>query len=140
MGKSRYEPLVKLKKKSLDEAERDLITANNDVVSATERLNNAYETLYALSLPSQGSVHELSQANMMIHAQHLMINQCKETLEQARYKQHQKRELFNGAMIEFEKFNYLAVQELNAQSKKLKDQEAKLLDEIGTMTYKRERR
>ncbi len=48
------------------------------------------------------------------------------------------RERFKASMIDFEKFKYLEVQEMNTQLKLLKDQEAKMLDEIGTMTYKRE--
>ncbi len=140
MGKSRYEPLVKLKKKSLDEAERDLIAANNETAAAAEELQRAYETLRTLSLPVEGSIRELSQANMMIQTQHKTILWCNEALEKARNRQHQKREIFNRSMIEFEKFNYLEVQETNAKLKQLKDQEAKMLDEIGTMTHKREKK
>lgn len=138
MGKSRYASLVKLKKKGLDEAERELIAANHDVSSAEERLVEAYELLRTFSPPQQGSIRELSQANMMIQSQHLAIGRCKDALEHAQQRQQQKKELYNRSMIEYEKFNYLEVQELNVRIKKLKDEEAKILDEIGTMTYKRE--
>lgn len=138
MGKSRYAPLVKLKKKSLDEAERSLIAANNEVAGASDRLNHAYTALASLSLPSHGSVRELFQANMMIQAQHRLINQSKEALSAAQHKQIRMRSAFELAMIEFEKFKYLEVQEVNEEMKKMKIADAKLLDEIGTMIYKRE--
>lgn len=138
MGKSRYEPLVKLKKKSLDNAERALIGANNALSSASDKLNRAYEYLSHMTIPTHGSVSKFSQATAMIHAQHLSIEQCQEALQTAQMKQQQMREHFKSAMIEYEKFKYLEVQEMNAQIKKLKDQEAKMLDEIGTMIYKRE--
>ena len=76
---------------------------------------------------------------MMIQMQHDVIEQCKMRLENAFAKQRQCREAFNEAMGEFEKFKYLEVQEQNLRIKKLKDQEAKILDEIGTMLHKRER-
>lgn len=138
MGKSRYAPLVKLKKKSLDTAERALIAANNALSSASDKLNLAYEELSRMGLPTKGSVGEFTQATAMIHAQHQSIAECQQVLHMAQQQQVQMRERFQIARIDFEKFKYLEVQEMNARMKQLKDQEAKMLDEIGTMTYKRE--
>ncbi|MGA9045478.1 flagellar export protein FliJ [Sulfuricurvum sp.] len=136
--KSKYEPLVKLKKKSLDTAERALIGANNALSSASDKLNRAYEELSHMTLPTQGSVGEFTQATAMIHAQHQTIEYCQQTLQTAQHRQIQMRERFKEAMIDYEKFKYLEVQEMNAHLKQIKEQEAKMLDEIGTMTYKRE--
>lgn len=136
--KSKYVPLVKLKKKSLDTAERALIAANNALSSASDKLNHAYEELSRMSLPTKGSVGEFTQASAMIHAQHQSIEQCQQALQTAQQRQLQMQDRFKAALIDFEKFKYLEVQEMNAQLKQLKDQEAKMLDEIGTMTYKRE--
>lgn len=138
MAKSRYEPLVKLKKKALDTAERSLIAANNALSSATDKLSHAYDELSQMSLPTHGSVGEFTQAAAMIHAQHQTIEKCRHILLSAQHQQHQMRERFKVAMIDFEKFKYLEVQEMNAALKHLKRQEEKMLDEIGTMTYKKE--
>jgi flagellar export protein FliJ len=140
MGKSRYEPLVKLKKKGLDEAERALLSANNEAAVATEELAFAYETLASFSLPSHGSIRELAQVNTIIQLQHTVIDHCKERVAEAVRKQQQLREYFERSRIEFEKFKYLEVQEMNARIRKAKEQEAKFLDEIGTMTHKREKK
>ncbi len=137
MGKSRYEPLVKLKKKGMDEAERALIAANNELAAASSALEAAYRALGDLHLPERGSVRELVQVNHMIQSQHDTIEQCKAMLAQAEAKQRQTREHFMNSRVDYEKFNYLAVQETNEQVKKIKAAEAKLLDEIGTITYKR---
>lgn len=139
MSKSRYAPLVKLKKKSLDTAERALIGANNELSSASDKLHHAYQELSHMTVPSRGTVGEFTQATAMIHAQHLSIEQCQNSVQMAQEKQVQMRERFKAARIDFEKFKYLEVQEMNANIKLLKDEEAKMLDEIGTMTYKRER-
>ena len=138
MGKSRYAPLVKLKKKSLDTAERALIGANNALSSASDKLNRAYEELSHMTLPTKGSMGEFTQATAMIHAQHQSIEEYQQALQRAEEHQVQMREHFKAARIDHEKFKYLEVQEMNAQLKLLKDQEAKMLDEIGTMIYKRE--
>jgi flagellar export protein FliJ len=138
MSKSRYEPLVKLKKKSLDTAERALIGANNELTFASEKLKHSYEELSHMTLPTQGSVGEFTQATAMIHAQHQTIEQCQNRVQIAKFNQHQMRERFKAAMMDFEKFKYLEIQEMKARLKHLKAQEAKMLDEIGTMTYKKE--
>jgi len=138
MSQSRYEPLVKLKKKSLDSAERALIGANNELASATDKLKFSYEELSRMTLPTQGSVGEFTQATAMIHAQHQTIEHYQNKVETAKYNQHQMRERYKAAMIDFEKFKYLEIQEMNARLKHLKAQEAKMLDEIGTMIYKKE--
>ena len=138
MSKSRYEPLVKLKKKSLDSAERALIGANNELASATDKLKFSYEELSRMTLPTQGSVGEFTQATAMIHAQHQTIEQYRNKVQVAKFNQHQMRERYKAAMIDFEKFKYLEIQEMKARLKHLKAQEAKMLDEIGTMIYKKE--
>lgn len=138
MAKSRYEPLVKLKKKGLDAAERALIAANNALSSASNKLTRAYEELSLMSVPHKGSVGEFTQATAMIHAQHQTIEAYQHALQTAQHRQDQMRERFQLARIDFEKFKYLEVQEMDIKLKFLKTQEAKMLDEIGTMTYKKE--
>lgn len=136
--KSKYAPLVKLKKKALDSAERALIAANNALSAASDKLNRAYEELSHMTLPAKGSVGEFTQATAIIHAQHQSIEGAKNELSSAEQQQSLMREKFKAAMIDYEKFKYLEVQEMNLHLKEIKDQEAKMLDEIGTMTYKRE--
>lgn len=138
MSKSRYEPLVKLKKKALDAAERALIAANNALSDASDKLSHGYEELSRMHVPTKGSVGEFTQATAMIHAQHQAIDTARQLLQQAQERQAQIREQFKAAMIDYEKFKYLEVQEMNEKIKQLKAQESKFMDEIGTMTYKRE--
>jgi flagellar biosynthesis chaperone FliJ len=135
--KSRYEPLVKLKKKALDKAEQQLMNANTEVVLSDAVLLNAYAELSSLKSPLNGPFGELFQAKMMLQAQHHEIETCRLRAQQARINQDTAREAFRLSRIEFEKFNYLEVQELEAMMEKVKYEEAKMLDEIGTMMYKK---
>jgi len=134
--KSKYAPLVKLKKKDLDRAERDLIAANNALAYAADAHERAYQTLSQLSLPTRGSVAELAQSQMMIQAQHYSIEQCRERLIEAEDQQLRMQNRFKSAMIDYEKFKYLELQEAQSAIAKIKKEEAKMLDEIGIMTYK----
>lgn len=134
--KSKYAPLVKLKKKDLDRAERELIAANNTLADASDALERAYQTLSKLSLPTHGSVAELAQSQMMIQAQHTSIEQSKERLSEAQRQQIVMQERFKSAMVDYEKFKYLELQETQSAIAKIKREEAKMLDEIGIMTYK----
>lgn len=136
--KSKYAPLVKLKKKELDRAERELIRANNALASATDALERSYHTLSQLSLVQSGTASELFSSHAMIQAQHGIIDECQKTLQDAYNNQNVMRENYKTATIEFEKFKYLEVEEAKAIMVKNKKEEAKMLDEIGTMTYTKE--
>ncbi|MGZ5207949.1 MAG: flagellar export protein FliJ [Sulfuricurvum sp.] len=136
--KSKYAPLVKLKKKELDRVEHDLIRANNAFSAASIALDEAYTLLSTLSLPANGSIIELLQAQVLIQTQHAEIQNSVDKLALAKAQQLQMQRQFKASMIEYEKFNYLEVQEEQAYTAKMKKEEAKMLDEIGVMTYKRE--
>lgn len=136
--KSKYTPLVKLKKKELDRVERDLIRANNAFFAASTAVDDAYALLSTLSLPANGTVSELLQSQAMIQAQHTDIQQRVDRLALAKAQQIQTQRQFKASMIEYEKFKYLEAQEIEAHNAKTKKEEAKMLDEIGVMTYKRE--
>lgn len=114
------------------------MSANNTFMQASSELENAYALLSTLELPASGSMGELIQSQAMIQAQHYEIEQCANTLVKAQQRQLQMQHQFKSAMIEYEKFNYLEIQETQAHSAKIKKEEAKMLDEIGVMTYKRE--
>ncbi|MDQ1297680.1 MAG: hypothetical protein QG558_218 [Campylobacterota bacterium] len=135
--KSRYEPLVKLKKQALDKAEQALMGANNEVTLSDAALDNAYAQLSFLVSPQNGSIGELFQAQMIAQAQHREIESCRLRVHRARINQDRAREAFRLSRIEFEKFNYLELQEIETMVAKVKHEEAKMLDEIGTMTYKK---
>ena len=90
-----------------------------------------------VSIIQHGSIGELFQAQMIAQAQHREIESCRLRVNQAHMNQDKAREAFRFSRIEFEKFNYLEVQEIKKIGEKVKYEEAKMLDEIGTMTYKK---
>lgn len=136
--KSKYTPLVKLKKKELDKCEQEVIRANFGFNNATAALEESYTLLSTLSLPANGSMGEFLQMQSMVAVQHLTIEQNTQALAMAKAHQLQAKRQFKKAMIEYEKFNYLQTQELEAHKAKIKKEEAKMLDEIGVITYKSE--
>ncbi len=136
--KSKYTPLVKLKKRELDHAEQNLIRANNALTMASSAHEDSYTLLQSLRLPSSGTVSQFTQSQTIIQAQHYEIEQCAHNVVKAQQNQTQMQEQFKVTMMEYEKFKYLQLQETQAHTTKIKKEEAKMLDEIGVMTYKRE--
>lgn len=136
MAQSRYAPLVKLKKKGLDEAERNLTYSNAEVEGAQKALEMAYGALEETSIPTSGLVSELRQGHIYLESRYHDIENCKIRLAEAIQQQAINREIFKKAMMEYEKFNYLDVQEIEKKIAKIKSDEQKFLDDIGTMTYK----
>jgi len=136
MAESRYAPLVKLKKKGLDEAEQMLTRSNAEVEDAQRALESAYNALEDISIPKSGLASELRQGHIYLESRHNDIENCKNRLIHALQQQVLNREIFKKAMIEYEKFNYLEVQEVEKRISKIKSDEQKFLDDIGTMTYK----
>ena len=114
------------------------MSANAEVTLSDTALFNAYTELSTLESPLNGPIGELIQAQMIFQAQHRDIQLCRLRVERARANQQSAREAFRLSRIEFEKFNYLELQEVEAKIAKAKYEEAKMLDEIGTMTYKKE--
>lgn len=137
MAKSRYSALVKLKKRALDSAERALIAANNTYSAISNKLNQLYVELSAMNLPHSGTTGEFLYANNLIKAHQQNIAHQQKLLEDAKTLQEKKKELYSSARVEFEKFKYLELQELEQKIKEQKTKESKMLDEIGILIHKK---
>ena len=105
---------------------------------ASSAHEDSYTLLQSLRLPSSGTVSQFTQSQTIIQAQHYEIEQCAHNVVKAQQNQTQMQEQFKVTMMEYEKFKYLQLQETQAHTTKIKKEEAKMLDEIGVMTYKRE--
>ncbi|NWF66709.1 MAG: flagellar FliJ family protein [Campylobacterales bacterium] len=137
--KSKFSPIVKIKKQELDKIEGELVKINNKIASKKEEINKISFEIDSINLPTGGSFSMLKLLNenvlLMFHekkqAEHELqaFNQTKISIQQ-KYKQ---------ANIELEKMKYLHDIEVQKRVKELKLQEAKMLDEISVMLYKKER-
>lgn len=135
--KTRFTPLVKVKKEAMDSAERNLQQANHTRHKAQSALDEAYAQLQNASTPSSGTMTDFRNSRMLIEGQRKIIEEKKEWVAFAEDQVAKARESLKKAMIDFEKFKYLEAQQIKEELLKQRRQEQRDLDEIAVQTYGR---
>ncbi len=133
--KTRYTPLLKLKKNELDRCERELQKANQAVLSAASSLEEAYVLLETLQLPQKGTIKEMLSANSFITAQREVVEDKKSWVSFAKHQAEVAVLKLKTSNVEYEKFKYLDFEEIKKLIKLREIKESKDLDEIALMTY-----
>jgi flagellar biosynthesis chaperone FliJ len=133
--KTRFSSLVSVKKNSMQKSELVVQTANNNLNNAKTALKNAYIELQQIQSPLTGKITELFASRALLDTQRHIIKENEEWIIYAEQELHVAKEQLKSDMIEYEKFKYLELQEINATLKKIKIKEAKDLDEIALITF-----
>jgi len=133
--KTRYTSLVSVKKNIMQKSEQALQSANANLNSALMALEISLEELGELHTPKSGQISDFLSHRTLLDSQRVVIKHNQEWIAFARNEINQAKEQLKLDTIEFEKFNYLEVQEIKEILYKRKIQEAKDLDEIALMTY-----
>jgi len=133
--KTRFSSLVKLKKTTMDKSERVVQKANADLNSASMALEISYQSIQGIAPPQNGSMKEFLASRTLLSSGRGIIEHNKEWVNFAQNQVDQAKEKLKLDMIEHEKFKYLELQEIEKHIKKLKEKEAKDLDEVALMTY-----
>jgi flagellar export protein FliJ len=132
---TRYTPLVKLKKNTMDQSERAVSNANVNLNSASTALEMSYKSLDDIELPSSGTIAEMLASRTLLDSQRGLIQHNKEWIEFAKKQLEDAKDRLKLDMIDFEKFKHLELQEIKKALKEKKIQESKDLDEIALMTF-----
>jgi len=138
--KTRYSPLVKLKKSTMDKSERLVQQKNMELNNAINALESSYKSLEEIEQPSSGNIHNLLASRSLLTSQRDLINNNKNWVEFAREQLESAKNQFKKDMIEYEKYKYLDLEEIKKYQKELKVKEAKNLDEVALMTFGKEYR
>ncbi|HUH43083.1 MAG TPA: flagellar export protein FliJ [Sulfurimonas sp.] len=133
--KSRFTPLVKIKKSAMQRSEQFMQRANVNLYSASTALELSYGSLKNVDSPQKGSMSEMLASRALLASQREVINHNKEWVAFAKNQVIQAKTQLKTDMIEYEKFQYLELQEIKAELKKISVKEAKDLDEIALITY-----
>ena len=133
--KSRFSPLVKVKKNSMQKSERFLQKATVNLNSASSALELSYNTLKEITPPSRGSMSQMLASRTLLSSQRELIKHNQEWVTFAKNQIEQAKAQLKADMIELEKFQYLELQEIKQELKKKAMLEAKNLDEVALMTY-----
>jgi flagellar export protein FliJ len=133
--KTRFSPLVKIKKNSMQNSEQVLQKANSNLNSATMALELSYNSLKDVEPPRSGTMSEMLASRTLLSSQRELISHNKRWVTFATSQVNEAKKQLKLDMIEHEKFQYLELQEIKQEIQKRKLKEAKELDEIALMTY-----
>ncbi len=138
--KTRFTPLVKLKKTAMDKSEGVVQKANADLNSARAALEKSYQILDEIRSPQEGSMKDLLASRELLNSARTFVKHNQEWIAYAQNQLSQAKEKLKLDIIEHEKFKYLELQEIEKELKKLKIQEMKDLDEVALMTHNKKER
>jgi flagellar export protein FliJ len=133
--KTRFTPLVKMKKDMMDKSERELQQANHDLQNAQQILHQAYEELNSLRSPTSGEITQFVQARQMLEAQRNVVAQEQERVAMAESEVLKAKMVLKDAMMEYEKFKYLEAEQIKLAVEKKKKQMQRELDEIAVQNF-----
>lgn len=137
--KTRYSSLVTVKKSTMQQSERVLQSANADLNSASMALKLSYSSLNDVTFPQMGKMSAMLASKTLLQSQRELIIHNKEWQDFAQNQVQLAKEKLQKDMIEYEKFNYLDLKEIEKILKVIKLQESKDLDEVALMTHTKKR-
>lgn len=136
---TRYSSLVTLKKNTMQSSEKALQGANAVLNRASMALQLSIDALDQVAPPQNGSMANFLASRTLLDSQRAMIQYNREWVEFSKKQVEQAKEQLKLDMIEYEKFNYLELEEIKKIIQEQKVKEAKELDEVALMTYSRNR-
>lgn len=133
--KTRFSSLVSVKKNIMQKSERLLQTANKNLLNAKIALQDSLGLLQNIITPKEGSMAEFLANRSLLDSQRSIIEHNEGWVEYAQKEVLEAKEQLKRDMIEYEKFKYLELQEIEKILKEQKIQEAKDLDEVALMIH-----
>jgi hypothetical protein len=132
---SKFAPLTKLKKEQLEEVRRLLLQSNLYIQNLETELVGFEQDLMNQKAPTSGTIALFSQYTALTQACHDQIIRKKDQIYYAKQERYKIQDQVKVALLEFEKFNYLQIEEEKEHARKIKKEEAIQLDEVAIMGY-----
>ena len=133
--KTKFSPILKVKNLDVEKLENEIVKLNNQKKSLHEDIKALHEELENSKTPISGDISLLK----MQYFQNDYINQSITLkLQNIKFLEDQIKStelLLKKAMLEYEKIKHLHELEIKKILQELKKQEAKDLDEIGTLLF-----
>ncbi|MDH4944382.1 flagellar export protein FliJ [Sulfurimonas sp. C5] len=119
----------------MQKSERLLQAKNASLHNAQEALEKSIEEISHIQAPQNGIIADFISNRALLDSQRSLIKHNEEWVAFARGEVELAKEQLKRDMIEYEKYQYLQLQEIEAIKKKEKIKEAKELDEIALLTF-----
>ena len=134
---TRFSSLVKIKKSEMQKKERLVQNANANLNSALMALELSRNAIYDIQAPTEGFMSGFLQTRTLLDSSRHLIQHNQEWTEFAQRQVNEAKEELKKSMIEYEKFNYLELEEIKKELQQKRVEEAKSLDEVALMTHQR---
>ena len=134
--KTRYSALVSIKKDVMKKAERVFSEKKSVLERAQKALDDSFSALQEIAPLEQGQMADFLANRALLDTQRGLIQHNEAWVAFASADVEDAKEELKRAMIEYEKYNYLELQEIEKMKQAQKIKEAKELDEIALMTLK----
>jgi flagellar export protein FliJ len=133
--KTRFSPLVKLKKDVMERCEHELQRAHRSLEEARTALEAAYEELRRAEVPTSGAMGEFLQSRTVLSLQRAAVDRQRERVAAAEAGLKKAEEAYKTAMVEYEKFKYLEAEQIKSALMKEKRRHEREMDEIAVQNY-----
>jgi len=133
--KTRFSDILKIKKQKLDEIERQLQDVQHRKKILKEQILGVDAEIVALKIPQEGNFAKMQLSR---EAFDRLRQDKEELLERLTLRENQLvglKELYQEAMIEYEKMVYLNNEEIKKVLKLRAQEESKALDEIANILF-----
>ena len=135
--KTKFSPILQIKKLESEKLQNEIVKLQNQKRKREQEYETLKNELKKITPPSKGDIKELNTTFLKLTLQNEAIEQKKQNIlfleEQVKLTELKYKE----AMLEYEKVKHLHELEVKKIVDEIKKQEAKELDEIGTLLFSR---
>jgi len=135
--KTKFSPILQIKKLESEKLQNEIVKLQNQKRKREQEYETLKDELKKITPPQKGDIKELNTTFLKLTLQNEAIEQKKQNIlfleEQVKLTELKYKE----AMLEYEKIKHLHELEVKKIVDEIKKQEAKELDEIGTLLFSR---
>ena len=132
---TKFDSILKIKKNIVDKIEQELININNAITLKENEIVLLKEQLHAMKVPNVSVYHELLAFKDATLAFQEEIIQEQNLLEMMYSSKIDINKRYKAAMVEYEKINYLHLEELKTKLDRANKEEQKFIDEVGGILH-----
>lgn len=135
--KTKFAVILKIKKDILSRIERELTNINNTILAKENEIENLKIELRNIKIPQVSVYMDFLRYKNHLSAFENEILQQTHLLELMKSSKIDINKRYKVALIEYEKINFLHLQEVKERQKALNQIEQKMLDDISGIMYHR---
>lgn len=133
--KTKFSPILRLKKEALDAAERDLVRLNGEIALLQNEIAALKNEIAALKTPQNANYAAFMLFRSAADALAATIEKKNTALDSLKGRKNALERAYQAALREYEKIKYLHEEEVALRRQKIARAEAAALDEYGSILH-----